>query len=51
MLCCAMVRRARVVVVVMALCGECRACEHHQKQCGCKKLFHGLNVARSSKKR
>jgi hypothetical protein len=46
MLCCVVVRGAGVVVVV-ALCRECRAREHHQKQYSCKNLFHGLNVARS----
>jgi hypothetical protein len=39
-----MVCAARVVVVVVLL-GERRGCKHHEKQCSCKKLFHGLNVA------
>jgi len=49
MLCRVMMSAARVVVMV--LLGERRGRKHQQKQRSCKKLFHGLNVTRSCKKR
>jgi hypothetical protein len=47
---CAVVGAAGVVVVMVPR-GKRRGCKHHQKQCKSKKLFHGLNVARSQQKR
>jgi hypothetical protein len=41
-----------MVVVAMVLRRESGSCgKHHQKQGKGKKLFHGLNVARSQRKR
>jgi hypothetical protein len=36
-----------MAMVVRSVLGEDRGCKHHQEECGCKKLFHALNVARS----
>jgi hypothetical protein len=42
------VRVMMMVVAVMVMRGgECRGGKHHQKQGGCKNLFHAKNVART----
>jgi hypothetical protein len=43
------VRRVVVVMVVMVLCGKRRSGKHRQKQGSKENLFHGTNVARSSR--
>jgi hypothetical protein len=37
--------------VMMFTGSEGRANKHHQEQCCCKNLFHGLNVPRASRLR